>query len=62
VFVLDPCELNIIIAGIVNFLYTSLTEEEFAALNILLAELSKSMFSMYAFEDIDRKKNKKFEK
>ena len=55
---LNPCELNVIIAGVANFLYTSLTEEEFAVLNILLAELNKSMFSLLVLKDIEPKKKK----
>ena len=43
---INPCELNAAIAAITNLLYTKLSEKDFIFLNIVLSELSKSMFSM----------------
>lgn len=43
---MNPCELNALIASIANYLYSKLSKEEFFCLNVLLSELSKTMFSM----------------
>ena len=43
---MNPCELNAVIAGVVNLLYTTLPREDFRLVGVLLSELSKSMFSM----------------
>lgn len=62
---MDPRELNAIITAITNHLYTSLTEKEFAFLNVFLSELSKSMFSMELlrkicyFDDLHLEKGEK---
>ena len=45
-----------IITAITNFLFASLTEEEFADASIIVAELSKSMFSMLVLKEIEDKK------
>ena len=43
---MNPCELNALITSITNLLYTTLSKEDFVCLNVILSELSKSMFSM----------------
>lgn len=43
---MDPCELNALITAIANSLYTALSKEDFLFLNVVLSELSKTMFSM----------------
>ncbi|MCL2437115.1 MAG: hypothetical protein FWD00_03655 [Clostridiales bacterium] len=52
---MNPCELNALITSIANFLYTSLSEKEFALVNILVSELSKSMFSMELLRAVSKK-------
>jgi len=49
---MNVCELNALISSITNILYVSLSEKEFATLNVLLSELSKSMFSMSLLRSI----------
>ena len=49
---MTPCSLNALIAAICNYLYCSLTREQFKCLSIFLNELSKSMFATTLFEDI----------
>ncbi|MCL2488329.1 MAG: hypothetical protein FWE80_06560 [Oscillospiraceae bacterium] len=43
---MNPCELNAAITAIANILYARLSKEEFLYVNVLLSELSKTMFSM----------------
>ncbi len=52
VIVLDPCELNALIALLVDYFFNNLSKKEFLCLSVFLRELSKSMFSMAAFEEI----------
>jgi hypothetical protein len=52
VIVMDPHELNALVAILVDYFFTSLSKKEFLCLSIFLRELSKSMFSMAAFEEI----------
>lgn len=49
---MNPCELNAVVAAITNYLYTSLSKEDFLFANIFLSELSKSMFSMELLRSI----------
>ncbi|HWR18099.1 MAG TPA: hypothetical protein VN608_00615 [Clostridia bacterium] len=43
-------------AFLTNYFYTTLSREEFLCLSIILRELSKTMFSVAAFEEICPKK------
>jgi len=43
---MNPCELNALITSVTNVLYKTLPKEKFQVLNVLVSELSKSMFSM----------------
>lgn len=52
VMLVNPCELNMIIAALTNHFYTTLTQEQFRCLTIFLNELSKSMFATILFKDI----------
>jgi hypothetical protein len=56
--ILDPCELNVLITAITNYLYTTLSKEEFLCLSVILNELSKSMFSTSLFQDLCNKDGK----
>lgn len=49
---MDPCELNVLIAAITNHFYTTLSKEDFICLGIFLRELSKSMIGTTIFEDL----------
>lgn len=49
---MNPCELNALITGVVNYLYSSVSEEDFLFLNVFFSELSKSMFSMSILKGI----------
>ena len=49
---MDPRELNLIVSGIANFLYTELSEKDFIFVKILLSELTKSMFSLELLRNI----------
>jgi hypothetical protein len=55
---MNPCELNAAIAFITNYLYTSLSKEDFVCLSIFLNELSKSMFTTSVFQDLCNKDGK----
>lgn len=43
---MNPCQMNALIAAIVNYLYTTLPKKEFIFWNVFFSELSKSMFGM----------------
>ena len=49
---MNPCEMNIAIASLSNYLYTELCEDEFECLALFLNELSKSMFTMSVHEKL----------
>ena len=49
---MSPCELNVLITGITNYLFCNLTKEEFRCLNVFISELSKSMFATTLFQEI----------
>ncbi|NLT57832.1 MAG: hypothetical protein GXX99_02590 [Clostridiales bacterium] len=49
---MNPCELNVAIAALTNYMYTALSKEDFVCLSIFLHELSKSMLTTTAFEGI----------
>lgn len=51
---MNPCELNAAIAAISNFLYVNLSKKDFLFLNVVLSELSKTMFSMEVLRGICR--------
>ena len=62
----NPCELNVAVTAIANYLYSNLSKSDFLFLNVFLSELSKTMFSMEIFKGIckfekklDAKKNDK---
>ena len=55
---MSPVELNVIITSITNYLYTTLSKEDFICLNIFVSELSKSMFATTLFDDLCFKKDK----
>jgi len=52
VIVMNPCEMNTAIAGLTNYLYTTLSREDFICLSIFLRELSKSMISTSVFQEL----------
>lgn len=56
VIILDPCELNVIIASLTNYFYTTVSEEDFICLGIFLRELSKSMIGTTIFDELCHKK------
>lgn len=43
---MNPCELNALITAVANYLYATLSKEDFMFINVLLSELSKTMCSM----------------
>ena len=51
---MNPCELNALIAAISNYLFINLSKKDFLFLNILLSELSKSMFTMELLKGVCR--------
>ena len=53
---MNPCELNALITYITNVLYTTLSKKDFALVNVLVSELSKSMFSMELLRTISDRK------
>lgn len=55
---MNPCEMNIAIASLSNYLYTELCEEDFECLALFLNELSKSMFTMSVHEKLCSSRNK----
>jgi hypothetical protein len=55
---MNPCELNAAIAAITNYLFTTLSSEDFICLSVFLNELSKSMFTTTLFEDLCNKEGK----
>lgn len=48
----NPCEMNLLIAAITNHFYTTLSKDEFYCLTVFLNELSKSMFSTILLNDV----------
>ena len=50
--ILDPCELNVLIAALTNHFYTNLSREDFICLSIFLRELSKSMIGTTVFQGL----------
>lgn len=52
VTIVNPCELNALIAALTNYLYTTLSSEDFKCLSIFLNELSKSMFATTLFQGL----------
>ena len=43
---MTPCEVNVAITAISNYLFANLSKKDFVFLNICISELSKSMFAM----------------
>jgi hypothetical protein len=58
VILMDPCELNVLIAAISNYFYTELSKDEFVCLGIFLNELSKSMIATALFHKLCYKDDK----
>lgn len=54
---MNPCELNVLITAITNYLFTNLSKEDFVCFSIFLNELSKSMFSTTLFQGLCSKKD-----
>ncbi|MGE4353969.1 MAG: hypothetical protein AB7D36_07790 [Oscillospiraceae bacterium] len=52
VIMMNPCELNAAITAITNYLYTTLSNDDFICLSVFLNELSKSMFATKLFQDL----------
>jgi len=50
--------MNAAIAAISNYLYSSLSKDEFLCLSVFLNELSKSMLTMPLFDDLCNHKGK----
>lgn len=59
VIVLNPCELNAVIAALTNYFFTTLSKEDFLCLSIFLRELSKSMITTTVFQELCDKGDKK---
>jgi hypothetical protein len=55
---MNPCELNAAIMAICNYLFTTLSREDFRCLSIFLNELSKSMFATILFQDLCNREGK----
>ena len=53
---MNPCELNTMVAATANYLFASLSEQEFKRLTVFLSDLSKSMLSMTAYREICKPK------
>ena len=49
---MDPCQLNALVTALANHLFSTLTAEEFALLNVVVSELGKSMFSLTLMRDV----------
>ena len=43
---MDACKISAMITALANHFYANLSQEEFEVLNVVVSELSKSMFSM----------------
>ena len=51
---MNPCEINAVITAITNYLFVTLSKEDFVFLNVFLSELSKSMFATELFRGLCR--------
>lgn len=49
---MQPTELNLLLAVVTNYLYTSLAEKDFSNLAIFLSILSKEMLRMEAIREL----------
>lgn len=49
---MQPTELNLLLAVVTNYLYTSLTEKDFSNLAIFMSLLSREMLTMEALRDL----------
>ncbi len=58
VIILNPCEMNMLIAALTNYFYTNLSEKDFICLSIFLRELSKSMIGTTVFDGLCYKEKK----
>lgn len=58
VIILNPCEMNMLIAALTNYFYTNLSEKDFICLGIFLRELSKSMIGTTVFDGLCYKEKK----
>ena len=59
---MDPRELSVMITSINNYLYSTLSKEDFKCATIFLNELSKSMFATILFGDVCFDRGKKQER
>ena len=51
---MNPCQMNIFIAALTNYLYCTLSKRDFLFWNVFFSELSKSMFGMEILREICR--------
>ena len=51
---INPCQMNIFIAALTNYLYCTLSKRDFLFWNVFFSELSKSMFGMEILREICR--------
>ncbi|HOG02142.1 MAG: hypothetical protein BWY35_00987 [Firmicutes bacterium ADurb.Bin248] len=58
---INPCELNVAIAALTNYFFTTLSKEDFICLSIFLRELSKSMIGTTVFDGLCSKEDSKLE-
>ena len=49
---MNPCEMNVLITALTNYLYCTLSKKDFFFWNVFFSELSKSMFSMEILREI----------
>ena len=56
---MDPRELSVMITSINNYLYSTLSREDFKCATIFLNELSKAMFATILFGDVCFDRDKK---
>ena len=49
---MNPCQMNIFIAALTNYLYCTLSKRDFLFWNVFFSELSKSMFGMEILREI----------
>ena len=49
---MNPCQMNALIAALVNYMYTTLSKKDFIFWNVFFSELSKSMFGMEILRSI----------
>lgn len=59
--VVDPCDMNMLIAALANHFYTTLGKEDFTCLSVFFSELGKAMFTTELYRDLCDKKRRSCE-